>query len=95
MNAQQPIWSGRCYLSSHSGWQRPGIKLTLALLPNHSGSALSDGIEDDVLWDKQHDKYDTDSDEEGDKMYDDMLTHEEIQQMFNEDSDDDEYLGFE
>jgi hypothetical protein len=54
-----------------------------------------DGTEDDELWDEHNDKYDTDSDEEGDKMYDDMLTHEQIQQMFNEDSDDDEYLGFE
>ena len=24
-----------------------------------------------------------------------MMTHEQIQQMFNEDSDDDEFLGFE
>jgi len=24
-----------------------------------------------------------------------MITHEQIQQMFNEDSDDDEFLGFE
>ena len=27
-------------------------------------------------------------------MYDDMLTHEQIQQMFNENSDDDEFLGY-
>jgi hypothetical protein len=36
----------------------------------------------------------TDSDEEG-EIYDDMMTREQITQMFNEDSDDDEYLGFE
>ena len=36
----------------------------------------------------------TDSDEEG-EMYDDMMTREQITQMFNEDSDDDEFLGFE
>ena len=35
-----------------------------------------DGTEDDVLWDKQHDK--SDSDEEGDDMYDNMMTHEQI-----------------
>ena len=29
------------------------------------------------------------------EIYNDMLTHEQIQQMFNEDSDDDEFLGFE
>ena len=54
-----------------------------------------DVTEDDVLWAEQYDKSDTDSDEEGDNMYDDMMTHEQIQQMFNEDSDDDEFLGFE
>jgi len=48
-----------------------------------------DGMEDDELWDEHHNKSDTD--EEGDEMYDDMLTHE---QMFNEDSDDGEFLGF-
>ena len=26
---QQTAWSGRYYLSSHSGWKRPGIKSTL------------------------------------------------------------------
>ena len=35
-----------------------------------------------------------DVDEEG-KMYEDMMTHDQITQMFNEDSDDDEFLGFE
>jgi len=49
-----------------------------------------DCTEDDELWNEHHNK--SDSDEE---MYDDMLTHEQIQQMFNEDSDDDKYFGFE
>ena len=31
-------------------------------------------MEDDILWDEQYDKSDTDSDEEGDMMYDDMNT---------------------
>ena len=31
-----------------------------------------DDMEDDILWDEQHDKSDTDSEEEGDDMYDDM-----------------------
>ena len=44
-----------------------------------------DGTEDE-LWDEHHNK--SDSDEEGDDMYDDMIIHEQIQQMFNEDSDD-------
>ena len=43
-----------------------------------------DGMEDDELWDKHHDKSDTESDKEGDEIYDDILTHEQIQQMFNE-----------
>ena len=51
-------------------------------------------MEADVLWDEQHDKSDTDSDEEGDKMYDDMMIYEQIQQKFNEYSDDDEFFGF-
>jgi len=52
-------------------------------------------MEDDILWDEQHEKSDTDSDEEGDDMYDDIMTHEQIQQMFNEDSAYDEFLDFE
>jgi len=43
-----------------------------------------DGMEDDVLWDEQYDKSDTDSAKEGDEMYDDMMTREEIQKMFSE-----------
>jgi len=46
----------------------------------------------DIFLDEQHDKSDTDSDEEDEDMYDYMMTHE---QMFNEGSDDDEFLGFE
>ena len=52
-------------------------------------------MKDDILCDEQHDKSDTDPEEEGDDMYDDIMTHEQIQQMFNEDSDDDEFAGFE
>jgi len=33
-----------------------------------------DGMEDGVLWGEQYDKSDTDSNEEGDDMYDDTLT---------------------
>ena len=45
-------------------------------------------MEDDVSWNEQHDKSYTDSDEEGDDMYDDMITHEQIQKTFSENSDD-------
>ena len=41
-----------------------------------------DVTEDDVLWDEQHDKSDTDSDKEGDEMYDDMMTHEQIKHKY-------------
>ena len=47
-----------------------------------------DGTEDDVLYNKS----DTDYDKEGNNIYNDMMTHEEIQQMFGEESDDDESL---
>ena len=43
------------------------------------------------LWAEQYDKSDNDFEEEGDKMYDEMVTHE---QMFSEESDDDEFWGF-
>jgi len=43
-----------------------------------------EGMEDDVLWDEQHDKSNTVSDKNDDKMYDDMMTYEQIQQMFSE-----------
>ena len=45
-----------------------------------------DGMEDDVLWAKQHEKSDTHCDEEGDKI---MMTHEQIELMFSEERDDD------
>jgi len=37
----------------------------------YSISNYLDGTEDDVLWDEQHDKSDTDSDEEDYQVYDD------------------------
>jgi len=40
-------------------------------------------------------KLDTDSNKEGDNIYDDMMTHKQIWQMFSEESDDDECLCFE
>jgi len=97
-NEQQlATWSGHHYQSSHSGWKRPGILPTPAIISKSfkkcSISNDLDGTEDDELWDEHHNKSDTDK--ETDKMYDDMLTHEQIQQMFNEDSDDDKFLGFE
>ena len=48
-----------------------------------------------MLWAEQYDKSDTDSDEEGDNTYNDMMTQEQIQQVFSEESDDDEFFGFE
>ena len=45
-----------------------------------------DGMKDDVLWAEQHDKSYTDSGEEGGDMYDEMVTHEQLQQMFSEES---------
>ena len=70
---QQVTWrSHRRYLSSHSG----------PSLPNHSRSASIsndlDDTEDDVLW------ADTNSKEEDDDMYDEMVTHKQIQRMFSE-----------
>ena len=55
---------------------------------------ILDGTEDDVLWPEQYGKSDTDSEKQGDVMYDEMMTHEQIQQMLSEESDYDEYLGF-
>jgi len=51
-------------------------------------------MEDDVLWAEKFDKSDTDSEEESDDMYDETVTHEQ-QQIFSEESDDDEFCGFE
>jgi hypothetical protein len=47
-------------------------------------------MEDDVLCAEHCDKSD-----EGDDMYDDMMTHEQIQQMFSEESDCDGFWCFE
>jgi len=47
------------------------------------------------LWVEQYDKSDTDSEEEGDDLYADMTTYEQKWQMFSEESDDEEYFGFE
>jgi len=58
---QQTTWSGRHYLSSHSGWKRSGIK-------NCSITNNLNGTEDDVLWAKQYDKFYTDSQEQGDDI---------------------------
>ena len=62
------------HISSHSGWKQPGIKL-VQMVQKCSISNDLDGIEDDVLWAVQYDKSDTDSDEEGDDMYDDIHTN--------------------
>ena len=66
------------------------------LLPNNykkcSISNDLDGTKDDVLWAEQYDKSDTNSNE-GD-MFDDMMTHEQIQQMLSKESDDEEFWGF-
>jgi len=53
-----------------------------------------DGMEYNVLWAEQYDKSDTDSKEEGENVYDEMVTHEQLQQMFSGESDDDEFWGF-
>ena len=88
---QQTTWSGHRYLSSHSGWKRPGIKSTLQSFKKCAISNDLDGTEDNVLWDEQYDISDTDSEGE----YYDMTTHKQIQQTFSEESDDDEFWGFE
>ena len=71
---QQATWSGCCYLLSHSGWKLPGIKSTPAIITKlfkrYSISNDLDGTDDGELWAEQHNKYDTDSDEEDDDMYD-------------------------
>ncbi|KAK2143665.1 hypothetical protein LSH36_823g01024 [Paralvinella palmiformis] len=49
-----------------------------------------DGTEDDVLLAEQYDRSDTD--EEGDDMYDETVTHEQIQRMFMKRVDDDDFF---
>ena len=95
---QQTAWSSCRYLSSHSGWRRPGILSTSPSLITKSFKKCSisndlDGTEDDVLWAEQQDKSDTDSEEKGNNMYDGMMTHEQIQQMFSEEKEDG-FFGF-
>jgi len=61
-----------------------------------STSNYLDGTEEDVLWDEQHDKSDTDSDEEGDEMHDGLMKQKHIQQNYlDEESEEDEVLDFE
>jgi len=54
------------------------IKSTTPSLLNRSSTSISNDLygteDDDVLWAEQYDKSDTDSDEEGDNMYDDTRT---------------------
>ena len=53
-----------------------------------------DGTEDDILWQDDRDAPCADSDIEGEDMYDDMLTTDQITQMLEEDNSDKECLGF-
>jgi len=43
----------------------------------------------------QYDKSDTNSEEKGNDMYYEMVIHKQTQQMFSEESDDDEFWCFE
>ena len=43
----------------------------------------SDGTEDDALWAEQYDKSNTHSNEDGEDMYNDIMTHDQIQDMMN------------
>ena len=53
-----------------------------------------DGTEDDILWQDDHDAPCADSDIEGEEMYDDMLTTDQMIQMLEEDDSDNFFLGF-
>ena len=53
-----------------------------------------DGTEDDKLSPEQHDKSDTNSKEEGDEMYYDMMTHNRYNRSSAKSDDDDEFLCF-
>ena len=53
-----------------------------------------DGTEDDILWQDDRDAPCADSDNEGEEMYDDMLTTEQMIQMLEEEDSDEEFLGF-
>ena len=50
-----------------------------------------DGTEDDNLWQDNRDAPCTDSDIEGEEMYDDMLTRDQIIQMLEEDDSHEEF----
>ena len=52
-------------------WNSIDFAIIIKLFKKCSISNDLDDTEDDVLWTEQQDKSDTDSDEEGDKMYDD------------------------
>ena len=53
-----------------------------------------DGTEDDILWQDDRDAPCADSDNEGEEMYDDMLTTDQMIQMLEEEDSDKEFLGF-
>jgi len=78
-----------------TAWDYINLAIITKLFKKCSISNDLDGMEDDVLWAKQYEKSDTDSEEDGDDMYDEMVTHKQIQQMFSEESDDVEFFGFE
>ena len=52
------------------------------------------GTEDDILWQDDRDAPCADSDNEGEEMYDDMLTTDQMIQMLEEEDSDEEFLGF-
>ena len=47
-----------------------------------------------ILWQDDRDAPCADSDNEGEEMYDDMLTTEQMIQMLEEEDSDEEFLGF-
>ena len=53
-----------------------------------------DGTEDNILWQDDCGAPCADSGIEGEEMYDDMLTTDQIIQMLEEDDSDKEFLGF-
>ena len=53
-----------------------------------------DGTEDDILWQDDRNAPCADSDNEGEEMYDDMLTTDQMIQMLEEGDSDKFFLGF-
>ena len=53
-----------------------------------------DGTKDDILWQDNRDAPCAESDIEGEEMYNDMLTTDQMIQMLKEDDSDKEFLGF-